>query len=121
MLHRNIILKRNPFFALDSLLENFDWMRSDIGETETAFQISVELPGIKKDQVEVSLEAGGNLVIEVKQEEGNEKSLHTERRQQRFGRRVFQVGSVSMRKIFRPDWKMVCCASNCPRRSSTSA
>ncbi len=106
MIHRDVVLRRNPSLALGSILEDFfseggfdnHWMRSDIQETDTAFQISIDLPGVKKDQVEVSLE-DGRLYIEVKQEEKHEsredgKWIRVERHQQRAGRRVFQVGKA---------------------------
>ncbi|MEM9424117.1 MAG: Hsp20/alpha crystallin family protein, partial [Spirochaetota bacterium] len=97
------IIKRNPFFAFDSLLDNFfsegnldsHWMRCDVSETDSAFQISVDLPGVKKEQVEVNIEEG-SLVIEVKETEKEEekdcRSIRMERRQQRYGRRVFRIG-----------------------------
>ncbi|MEM9423307.1 MAG: Hsp20 family protein [Spirochaetota bacterium] len=102
MLHRNILIRRNPLFALDSLLANFfcdsysenHWMRSDIEETEDSFRISVDLPGVPKDRVEVSLE-DGYLVVGVQEAEKDhkdEKLLRRERKQERHGQRVFQIG-----------------------------
>ena len=89
---------------------NSNYMNSDIQEIDTGFQISVALPGIKKDQVEVSLEEN-KLVVEVKQEEQKEEQDNAsdstnpfmelnQRYNVRQGRRVFGIGSgIDMQNI----------------------
>ena len=54
---------RSLFDAFDSLLKPmfFDEqrdMRTDIKETETGYELDIEMPGFRKDQISVSLEDG---------------------------------------------------------------
>ena len=56
--------------------EQLDSMRTDIKETDKDYQLSIEMPGFKKDEIKVSLENGYLTVSAEKnetEEEGKEK------------------------------------------------
>lgn len=82
--------------GLPSLSDSgFNMPATDISENETGFSISAELPGIKKEDINVSLH-DGVLSIEAESksehEEKGEKQIRTERRYGKFVRR-FTLGS----------------------------
>ncbi len=108
----NIISKRrhiDPSTEFDQFLEHFfapvrsfSELKSglltpltDIVETDTQYEIKVDLPGVKKEQVHVSLEKGV-LSIEASIEEENtqEKDGQTLRKERRTGNylRRFSLG-----------------------------
>lgn len=76
---------RSLFDAFDSLFKPmfFDEMRdmrTDIKETEEGYQLDIEMPGFKKDQISVSLEDGYLNVSGTKKasEDKSEKYLRKE-------------------------------------------
>lgn len=82
--------------GLPSLSDSaFNMPATDISENENAFSISAELPGMKKEDIKVSLH-DGVLSIEAESksehEEKGEKQIRTERRYGKFVRR-FTLGS----------------------------
>ncbi len=122
MLHHSILPLRNLPLILDNdwFSNNFfgnqlknqfgnqlanPWMDSAIQEDEQAFYISVDIPGAKKEQVQVSVENNW-LSIEVKQEPQEKsqeekeqeqqprKFLATQHLSQRTGQKVFQIGKA---------------------------
>lgn len=74
----------------------FNMPATDISESDTAYNISAELPGIKKEDIHVSLH-DGVLSIEAESksehEEKGEKQIRTERRYGRYVRR-FTLGAL---------------------------
>ena len=57
--------------------EQLDSMRTDIKETEKDYQLSIEMPGFKKDEIKVSHDNGylrASADKAEKEEEGKEKS-----------------------------------------------
>lgn len=73
----------------------FNMPATDISENETAYNISAELPGIRKEDIKVSLH-DGVLSIEAESksehEEKGDKQIRTERRYGKFVRR-FTLGA----------------------------
>ncbi|MEX0607797.1 MAG: Hsp20/alpha crystallin family protein [Balneolaceae bacterium] len=67
----------------------------DISETETEFQISAELPGMKKEDIKIDLE-GGRLVI------SGERKLENEKDGKNFHRVESRYGQFS-RAFYLPD------------------
>jgi len=63
-------------------VENAMEMRMDVIEDDKSYRINVDMPGVKKDEIDVSVE-GNQVTIsaDVKREESreNEKSLYSER------------------------------------------
>lgn len=81
--------------ALPSLSDGgFNMPATDISESENAYNISAELPGIRKEDIKVSLH-DGVLSIEAESksehEEKGDKQIRTERRYGKFVRR-FTLG-----------------------------
>ena len=77
--------------------EQLDSMRTDIKETDKDYQLSIEMPGFKKDEIKVSL-ANGYLTVSAekaeKEEEGKEKSAKYLRRECRVScQRSYYVGA----------------------------
>ena len=108
-----MLVPRNPGFFDDFLSDPFDsvfgtparstarkplptTMRTDIKETDTTFEIDIDLPGFKKENVHAEIE-DGYLTIEASTESENEEKdeAGTYLRKERFTgkcRRSFYVG-----------------------------
>ena len=76
--------------------EQLDSMRTDIKESDSDYQLSIEMPGFKKDEIKVSLE-NGYLTVSAekaeKEEEGKDKSAKYLRRECRVScQRSYYVG-----------------------------
>ena len=72
-------------------------MKTDVRETEDAYQLEMDLPGYKKDEIKVALEKGYLTIHAVKEEKKEEKDEKTGKyiRQERFTgacQRSFYVG-----------------------------
>jgi HSP20 family protein len=90
-----------PLFGLfdDDYFDNeatnaYGMMKTDITDNGNAYNLAIEVPGIKKDAIKISLDKGYLTVsykIDETQKEGTGKKVHTERRQG-FYRRDFFVG-----------------------------
>jgi HSP20 family protein len=67
--------------------------RLDVVETDDAFLVSTELPGLKKDDVKVEFEAGVLSISGEKTEAREEKDATLHRRERRYGafRRAFAL------------------------------
>ena len=46
-------------------------MRTDISENENEYTLDIEMPGVKKDEININFE-DNSLIIEIKQEKNNE-------------------------------------------------
>lgn len=51
-------------------------LRTDIRETEGSYELDVEMPGYKKEQIKVSLEQGYLTVSAVKEQKEEDKTSH---------------------------------------------
>ncbi|MCT6698704.1 Hsp20/alpha crystallin family protein [Rheinheimera sp. 4Y26] len=103
------LIPRN-FHDLDSLFDNFfaptAWKseqnqffapKVDIKDNKDHYLISAELPGVKKEDIHISLQQGVlTLEAEVKQEDKEEKDGKIIRQERRYGRiqRSFTVGNT---------------------------
>ena len=70
--------------------------RIDIKETDTAYEVSAELPGVKKEDIHITLHDGVlTLEAESKDENKEEKDGKVIRQERRYGRfmRSFNVGN----------------------------
>lgn len=72
----------NAFFREDFSLDN-QLMPIDVVETEQAFVIKADLPGIKKENLKVSAQ-NGELLIETCQKEEKDETKGTIHRQERY-------------------------------------
>lgn len=74
-----------------------DSFKMDIAEDDMAYHVSAELPGVKKDEIELNLD-NGRLTIAVTREENIENDednhfLHRERRYSSMKRSVYLQGA----------------------------
>lgn len=90
---------RDFFDALDDFFrpmfydEKFDSMRTDIRETDAAYELDIELPGFEKSEIKVSLENGYLTVGAEKAQRENKKDAKYLRKECRIScRRSYYVG-----------------------------
>ena len=89
---RNQLLPRNPFNMMDDFFNDAwpsgrslmnDTFKVDVKESENAYTIEADMPGIRKEEIGLSLEEG-RLTISVERneniEEEKENYVHRERR-----------------------------------------
>lgn len=75
--------------------EQLDSMRTDIKETDKDYQLSIEMPGFKKDEIKVALENGYLTVSAEKneqQEEGSENAKYLRKECRVSCQRSYYVG-----------------------------
>lgn len=75
--------------------EQLDSMRTDIKETDKDYQLSIEMPGFKKDEIKVALENGYLTVSAEKneqQEEGSENAKYLRKECRVSCQRGYYVG-----------------------------
>ena len=75
--------------------EQLDSMRTDIKETDNDYQLSIEMPGFKKDEIKVALENGYLTVGAEKneqQEEGGENAKYLRKECRVSCQRSYYVG-----------------------------
>ena len=91
-------LMRFPFWGMDEFKPQHGMMKSDLKETEEGYELSVDLPGFKKDEIQVDL-SNGYLTISASKNESKEekdkngKIVHQERYTGSM-RRSFAVGDA---------------------------
>lgn len=76
--------------------EGFFSPRIDVSETSDSYQISAEIPGVKKEDINITLEDGVlTLEAEVHREEKEEREGRVIRSERRYGKylRSFNLGS----------------------------
>ena len=89
----------DSFFAPSTRSEGsngFFAPRIDLKESDTHYQVSAELPGVKKEDIHITLDNGVlSLEAEVKDESSEEKDGKVIRQERRYGKfmRSFNVGS----------------------------
>lgn len=94
-------------FAMPSLWDGFDGdrfvsPRLDVNETETGYEVSVELPGIEEGDVDVTLADGVLTIKGEKKAESEQKEkgrLHVERSFGSFQRSLALPGDVDESRI----------------------
>lgn len=92
---RNNIFDISNFFS--DIIPNNKFMKLDIKETLTNYEIDVELPGVNKDDINVSL-AEDILTISVsKTEDVNDESTKYIRKERKFGSysRSFSIPNIN--------------------------
>ncbi len=104
------LIPRNSLFDLDNIFDHFFTPsvsstksdnaffspRIDIKDNDDHYQVTAELPGVKKEDIHVTLENGVlSIEAESKQEDKEEKDGKIIRQERRYGKfmRSFTVGS----------------------------
>lgn len=105
----NMIGRRNDFWDIGSMFENFfnetflpgffmgaNPMRADIRETEKEYIIDAEIPGVKKEDIKLELRDDILTIAVEHNEELNEERENYIRKERRYGSfsRSFQVDNV---------------------------
>ena len=70
-------------------------LKTDVHETETDFEMDMDLPGFKKDQIKINLENGYLTIAASKEHDNEKKRLGKVIRQERYAgamQRSFYVG-----------------------------
>ena len=76
----------SDFARQSELLANGEWSpRVDISENDAAFQIKAEVPGVRKDDVKVTLENGVLTLQGERHQEHEEKGLRFHRVERSYG------------------------------------
>lgn len=101
------LIPRRSVFDIDSFFDNF-WTpmqgaglsmfspRVDVKDRKDQVEISAELPGVKKEDVDITLENGIlTLTAESRQEDKEEREGRVVRQERRYGKyvRSFDIGS----------------------------
>lgn len=98
------ITRRNPFGVFDEMFENIfkgsptrtTYLATDLKESEDSYKLLVDVPGVKKEDLKLSLD-NGYLTIEVSQtdevKDENERYLRQERRSVNV-KRSYYVGET---------------------------
>lgn len=63
---------KDSFFSQPSLIENYQTMKTDIQEKENGYEVKMDLPGFRKEEVTAELK-DGYLVISAAHNESNEE------------------------------------------------
>ncbi|PKK87216.1 MAG: molecular chaperone Hsp20 [Tenericutes bacterium HGW-Tenericutes-8] len=104
----NLLKRERDFF--DSLFDEFssspflnkETMKTDIKETDTGYELAIELPGFDKQDVKVSMDNGYLLIeAERKSEKEDKQASKYIKRERYYGmmKRSFYVGDVSLSDI----------------------
>lgn len=108
------LIPRHSLFDLDRFFDN-SWLpfqsnesqlgtfapRVDVKEQDNAYEISVELPGVDKKDIHVSMQNGVlTIEAETKQESKEEKDGKLIRQERRYGKfiRTFDLGAQTQEK-----------------------
>lgn len=100
------LIPRNAFFDIDSVFDNFFAPatgaegksgffapRVDLKDKGDAYEVTAELPGVKKEDIHVTIENGVlSIEAETKQEDKEEKDGRIIRQERRYGKYVRSFG-----------------------------
>ena len=75
-------------------------MRADITQDKENYYIDIEMPGVKKNDINISLK-DGNLTVEVSREYVEKEGVHFNRKERFYGKssRTFYVGDATEKDI----------------------
>ncbi|MBR2974864.1 MAG: Hsp20/alpha crystallin family protein [Clostridia bacterium] len=82
-----------PFFTEDSS----SFMKTDVRETETTYEMEIEMPGFTREQINISLE-NGYITVSAKQEQKSQDKYLKRERATSFSRSYY-VGEVNKEQI----------------------
>ena len=83
----------NPKIRADKISLTRGAFKLDIAETETAYEITAEMPGVDKGEIELELDSNGVLTLGYKKDSTNEvetkKAVYTERAVSEAKRKIY--------------------------------
>ena len=101
--------KKNPLYGKHAR----NMMKTDVRETDDSYEVDIDLPGFKKDEVNAQLHDGYITISAAKGLDKDEKDKKTGK----YIRRERYAGSMrSSRKIFMQSLRMVSCSCQFRRR-----
>lgn len=92
------LLQLDPFRNMDDFFREFSMlpqlramraeprMRTDVSETEHAFSIKAEIPGVKKEDIKISVEGNRVAIVAEVKEESDEKTTGMVRSERYYGK-----------------------------------
>jgi len=93
----------------DTFFDDFNWpwidqtstLRTDIKETDHSYQLMVDLPGFKKEDIKVSLDNGYLTIEAERRHESEDKNSKFLRRERHYGmmKRSFYVGNMNLEDL----------------------
>ena len=100
---RNYLIPRNPFSMMDDFFGDMrlfgrslvsDAFKVDVRESDSAYTIEAEMPGVSKEEISLSLDEG-KLTISVERGEDrrdeNDGYIHRERQYSSMGRTIYMA------------------------------
>lgn len=92
------------FFAPVFYNKRADSMLTDIKETKTGYELTVDMPGFEKEDINLSLE-NGYLTIQAKKEEKEEDEKYVRRERVRSYSRTYYVGDAITEEDIKAKYK----------------
>ena len=89
------------FSPMTNVFGNNQKFNADIKETENAYLVSAELPGVKKEDINLEYKDGALVISAIRNEEINEEKDNYIRRERTYGQiaRSFHVENVDKEKV----------------------
>lgn len=111
---RNYLTNTNGLDFFDRAFEDFfapifynkraDSMLTDIKETKTGYELTVDMPGFEKEDINLTLE-NGYLTIQAKKEEKEEDEKYVRRERVRSYSRSYYVGDAITEEDIKAKYK----------------
>ena len=96
---RSMWNRRNPLYGKHAK----NLMKTDVRETDTTYEVDIDLPGFKKDEIDVDLKDGYRTISAAKGLDKDEKDKKGKYiRQERYAgalRRSFYVGDIESKDV----------------------
>ena len=92
------LLQLDPFRNMDDFFREFSLlpqlramraeprMRTDVSETEQAYTVKAEIPGVKKEDIKISVEGNRVAIVAEVKEESNDKTTGMVRSERYYGK-----------------------------------
>lgn len=97
---RSMWNRRNPLYGKHAK----NLMKTDVRETDTTYEVDIDLPGFKKDEIDVDLKDGYLTISAAKGLDKDEKDKKGKYiRQERYAgalRRSFYVGDIESKDVY---------------------
>ena len=97
----NGFFKDDFFSPMTNVFGNNQKFNADIKETENSYLVSAELPGVKKEDINLEYKDNTLIISAIRNEENNEEKDNYIRRERTYGQiaRSFHVENVDKEKV----------------------